>query len=91
MIKQEKNGKRLVFECKLSADPKPDLFWSHDDKPIESAGRFSIYCDPLPNNGYSACLAIDDVVTSDGGKYKVTAKNALGESNAHIDLNLESK
>ena len=91
LIKQEQGGKRLIFECKLSADPKPDLFWSHDDKPIENAGRFLIYCDPLPNNGYVACLSIDDVVTGDGGKYKVTAKNTLGESNAHIDLNLESK
>jgi len=91
MIKQEQGGKRLIFECKLTAEPKPDLFWSHDDKPIENAGRFLIYCDPLPNNGYVACLSIDDVVTNDGGKYKVTAKNTFGESNAHIDLNLENQ
>lgn len=27
--------------------------------------------------------------TDDGGNYKVTAKNKLGESNANINLNLE--
>jgi hypothetical protein len=31
------------------------------------------------------------VNTSDAGKYKVLAKNTLGESNAQIALNLESE
>ena len=91
IIKQEKDGKRLIFECKISAEPKPDLLWSHDDLPIPDSGRYLIYCDALPNNVYVACLEIDDIITSDGGKYKVSAKNPLGESNAQINLNLDSK
>jgi len=91
VIKQENDGKRLIFECKISAEPKPDLFWSRDDVSIQNSGRYLIYCDALPNNAYVACLEIDDVNTSDGGKYKVLAKNTLGESNAQITLNLESK
>jgi len=91
IIKQENDGKRLIFECKISAEPKPDLVWSRDGTPIENSGRYLIYCDALPNNSYVACLEIDDVNTSDGGKYTVLAKNKLGESNAQITLNLESK
>jgi hypothetical protein len=91
IIRQENDGKRLIFECKISAEPKPDLVWSRDDILIQNSGRYLIYCDALPNNSYVACLEIDDVNTSDGGKYKVLAKNKLGESNAHIALNLESK
>ncbi len=91
IIKQENDGKRLIFECKIAADPKPDLFWTRDDVSIQDSGRYLIYCDPLPNNTYVACLEIDDVNASDAGKYKISAKNKLGESNAHIQLNLDSK
>ena len=91
VIKQEQDGKRLIFECKISADPKPELIWTHDEKPLQDPGRFLVSCDSLPNNIYVASLQIDNVISSDGGKYKVTAKNRLGESNAHIGLNLDSK
>ena len=54
-------------------------------------GRYLVYCDKLPDNVYFACLEIDEVSTEDAGKYKVQAKNLLGESNATITLNLDSK
>jgi len=50
-----------------------------------------IYCDKLPDNMYFACLEIDDVNVSDAGKYKIQAKNSLGESNASINLNFDSE
>ena len=40
---------------------------------------------------FVACLEIDDVTMDDAGKYKVQAKNNLGESNASITLNFDSK
>ena len=40
---------------------------------------------------FMACLEIDDVTMDDAGKYKVQAKNNLGESNASITLNFDSK
>ena len=40
---------------------------------------------------YFVVLEINDVSAQDGGNYKVTAKNALGESNATIKLNFDSK
>lgn len=38
-----------------------------------------------------ATLEIKNVAVEDAGKYKVTAKNELGESNATISLNFDSK
>jgi hypothetical protein len=42
-------------------------------------------------NSYTAVLDINDVTVEDAGKYKVTAKNELGESNATISLNFDSE
>ena len=36
-------------------------------------------------------LLLENFTVEDNGKYKVTARNDLGESNATISLNLESK
>lgn len=40
---------------------------------------------------YFASLQINDVTVEDAGKYRVTAKNELGESNATISLNFDSE
>lgn len=42
-------------------------------------------------NSYFASLEIKNVTVEDAGKYKVNAKNELGESNATISLNFDSK
>jgi hypothetical protein len=42
-------------------------------------------------HSYFAALEIKNVTVEDAGKYKVTAKNELGESNATISLNFDSK
>lgn len=42
-------------------------------------------------NTYLATMEINDVAVEDAGKYKVVAKNELGESNASISLNFDSK
>ena len=81
----------MCFECKLKADPEPQIFWYRDNEEIVNKGRYLIYCDKLPDNMYFVCLEIDDVNVVDAGKYKVTAKNNLGESNASITLNFDSK
>ena len=42
-------------------------------------------------NAYTATLEIRDVTMEDAGKYKVTAKNELGESSAAISLNFDGE
>ncbi len=91
LIKPDADGKRFCFECKIKSDPEPKITWFRDNSIIEDKGRYLIYCDKLPDNMYHACLEIDDVSMKDAGKYKVQAKNSLGESNASITLNLDSE
>ncbi|XP_023213542.1 twitchin-like [Centruroides sculpturatus] len=40
---------------------------------------------------YKCVLEIIDVENKDGGKYKITAKNDLGEANSTINLNLDTE
>lgn len=40
---------------------------------------------------YFITLALTNVTVEDAGKYKITAKNELGESNATISLNFDSE
>lgn len=42
-------------------------------------------------NSFLAHMEITEVRVEDAGKYKVIAKNELGESNASISLNFDSK
>jgi len=41
-IKQEENGKRLRIDCRILADPRPDISWSHGGNQIKSGGRFKV-------------------------------------------------
>ncbi|XP_026819249.1 muscle M-line assembly protein unc-89-like [Rhopalosiphum maidis] len=88
-IKQEDDGKRLLFECIIQADPKPSIAWIHGGKPVIDSPRHKQYVDK-DGHSYLATLEIRNVTVEDAGKYKVTAKNELGESNATISLNFDS-
>lgn len=87
-IKQE--GENIVMECKLTADPKPSITWLHGTKALKDGGRIKIE-QAADGNSYTLRLVISQVSQEDGGEYKVTAKNALGESNATINLNFEGR
>ena len=56
-----------------------------------SPGRYNIRTEPRDNKTYFLVLEINGVNAQDAGNYKVTAKNALGESNATIRLNFDSE
>lgn len=135
-IRQEDDGKRLLFECKIKADPKPSVVWSHNAVEVKESKRHKVNSplivrilhawlkntmEIMPNvciniimilillcaylkslhkqqtidkqegQSYFASLEINNVTVEDAGKYKVTAKNELGESNATISLNFDSE
>lgn len=41
-IRQEEDGSKLLFECKVKSNPKPGIRWEHDSAPVESIGRFKV-------------------------------------------------
>ncbi|XP_054708137.1 disorganized muscle protein 1-like [Uloborus diversus] len=89
-IRQEEDGERLLFECVIEANPVPTISWFRDEKPVTETDRIKLKCDRKGNESHCA-LVIDDVDEDDGGKYKVTAKNKLGESSATINLNFDTE
>lgn len=90
-IRQEDDGELLLFECRVTADPAPEISWFHNGSPVhEKPGRFKIIVQPDGGHNYNCTLQVSDVTVEDAGKYKVVAKNELGESNATISLNFDS-
>lgn len=88
-IRQEEDGKKLLFECRIQADPRPVVNWFHNNNPVKETPRHKLRIDK-DGHSYFATLEIINVTVEDAGKYKVTAKNELGESNATISLNFDS-
>lgn len=83
-------GTSVVFEVDLLADPAPSITWYKDGEPLSPGGRYIVL---MRTNGgnYSLLLEILDVTPTDGGTYKVVAKNSLGEANANLTLNLQGE
>ncbi|EGT49285.1 hypothetical protein CAEBREN_29721 [Caenorhabditis brenneri] len=77
----------LLMECHLEADPQPTIAWQHSGNLLEPSGRVVQTLSPLGGSLYKATLVIKEPNAGDGGAYKCTAKNQLGESNANINLN----
>lgn len=38
-IRQEEDGKRLLFECRVNADPIPNIVWFHNGTPVKETSR----------------------------------------------------
>lgn len=83
----------MLFECLIKADPVPSVKWSHNAEAVEDSGAGGRHKLTVQKDGqeYFSALEIKNVTVEDAGKYKVTAKNELGESNATITLNFDSK
>lgn len=91
-IRQASDGRVLYFECIISAQPKPTVTWYHNGNLVELKGRLSAQLESQAKaQTYKSIMKIDDVCVEDAGKYKVVAKNELGESNASISLNFDGK
>lgn len=41
VTKQADNGKKLLFECQLTADPAPQITWFRDEQQITPGGEFT--------------------------------------------------
>lgn len=80
-------GENIIIECKLKADPKPDITWRCGDRIITDDGRFRTI-HTVDGESHLIGLEIGQVSLQDGGEYKVQAKNEYGESTATITLNL---
>ena len=42
-IKQADGGKKIIFECKVKADPKPALIWFRDNIELSEGGQYMTF------------------------------------------------
>ncbi|ELT89877.1 hypothetical protein CAPTEDRAFT_62162, partial [Capitella teleta] len=90
-IKQADGGKKVIFECKIKADPKPFLTWFRDDIQLSDGGRYK-YVEKEESAGqYYVALELSDPQGVDAATYKLNARNEHGESNANLKLNFDAK
>ena len=45
-IRQEEDGKRLLFECRIQADPRPTVSWFHNANPVHETPRHKVHTYP---------------------------------------------
>ena len=58
---------------------------------INLCDTFQVVTKEIDQYTVDCTLLLKNVTVEDAGKYKVTARNDLGESNATISLNFDSK
>lgn len=90
-LRQEDDGNRLVFECKLVANPLPTISWFRGETQLAENDRTTMKTTELEPSKYLVVLELDDVIETDAGLYKVSARNKLGEVAASINLNFSRK
>ncbi|XP_044167760.1 tyrosine kinase receptor Cad96Ca-like [Acropora millepora] len=76
-------GERLTLTCQANQDAKA-IRWNKDDVPVNS--RANIY--PIGNN---SILVIENVLTSDSGKYSCKAVNKAGSASSSVDIRVTAK
>ena len=72
------------------ADPKPTITWFRNGVKVQDDNKFQVVNEEK-NDSFTidSSLYLREVTVEDAGKYKVTARNDLGESNATISLNFD--
>ncbi|GFR06110.1 obscurin, partial [Trichonephila clavata] len=70
-------GKPVVFEAKVTGNPKPKIEWFKNDNKLESGPHVK-----LSEEENKAILIIEDAKLDDAGEYKLTATNDQGEDSS---------
>lgn len=88
MIRQSDDATKIMFECRLIADPQPVIEWYKKGKLLKEGPRHK-YLLQSDQHTFLAGLEISKVTAEDGGEYKLLAKNSHGEGTANINLNFD--
>lgn len=90
-IQSQNQGKLVIMDCKVKANPKPEIVWTHAGKIVKESSKISINIVQEKQDIYYIKLTLNDPGAEDSGLYKCNIKNALGELNANLTLNVESE
>lgn len=76
-----KGGSSLILLVNITGEPAPEVKWYHNDNEVALDLDVKIEGDASFSR-----LTISNVKGVSSGKYKVTAKNEVGESSAEFDV-----
>ncbi|XP_033116214.1 twitchin-like [Anneissia japonica] len=87
-IKQEDDGRHLIFEVKVMAEPSPNINWYFGNKKIVDGGRYQI---KKKTQGKIHILILDmtGVTPSDAGNFRIVVDNEKGEATSTINVSFE--
>ncbi|XP_043930851.1 myosin light chain kinase, smooth muscle isoform X2 [Protopterus annectens] len=77
-------GQDVIFRCKVSGYPKPDIAWLKGGVPLKERENVQIY-----EEGDLHCLSLTNVHLTDGGSYTCTAINSRGQVSSSCTLNVK--
>ncbi|XP_043502049.1 muscle M-line assembly protein unc-89 isoform X6 [Polistes fuscatus] len=77
-------GQRVKLECEATGNPMPELFWTHDGKPIDETTHTKIQTE----SGRTS-LIISEAFPKDAGCYTVTAKNDVGDASVSCNVSVK--
>lgn len=80
-------GQPAKFDVKIGGEPPPDVFWFKGEQALAAGQNVSIDTKKQENT----VLTIKACKRSDGGKYKLTVKNNLGEASGVAELTVLGK
>lgn len=78
------------MDCKVKANPKPEITWTRDGVIVQESSK-CIMSMREKIDLYYIKLELIEPGLDDSGLYKCNIKNILGELNANLTLNIESK
>ncbi|KAL8565323.1 hypothetical protein ACOMHN_029019 [Nucella lapillus] len=87
-VSQDPSGKNIIITCQCQGTPKPNFIWYKGTTVLEASARV-LETVHEEGNKYTLKLEVLNFTKEDGGQYKVTAKNEMGEGSANITINLE--
>jgi len=87
-IRSENNGKLVVMDCVVKANPKPEVVWYHNGVTISQSTKLSWKVEEKGDH-YHIRLELRNPGKDDQGLYKCNIKNGNGELNANLTLNIE--
>lgn len=88
VIRQSDDGTKIIFECRLIADPTPTIEWFFKESLVKQDSRHQQFL-RSDKHTHLASLEILTVTAKDAGEYKLVAKNSRGQSFATLNLNYE--
>ncbi|XP_014661415.1 PREDICTED: muscle, skeletal receptor tyrosine-protein kinase-like [Priapulus caudatus] len=79
----------MTIECQVKGDPKPTASWIFDDKTLSDVKeKYKMPVVELGDNKWALRLTIFNIVKTDTGRYKCTAKNKYGSCHGSVSVQM---